>query len=96
MPSPRTISVNGIEMFALEQGTGPLVLLCHGWPELSYSWRHHMPAIADAGYDVVALDMRGYGQTTAPADIAAYHWVQQERAKEVNAALIAFLKESRS
>jgi pimeloyl-ACP methyl ester carboxylesterase len=72
MPSSRTISVNGIDMFALEQGTGPLVVLCHGWPELSYSWRHQIPAIADAGYHVVAPDMRGYGQTTAPADIAAY------------------------
>ena len=72
MPSSRTISANGIEMFALEQGTGPLVLLCHGWPELSYSWRHQIPAIAAAGYHVVAPDMRGYGQTSAPADIGAY------------------------
>jgi pimeloyl-ACP methyl ester carboxylesterase len=72
MPSSRTISANGIEMFTLEQGSGPLVVLCHGWPELSYSWRRQIPAIADAGYHVVAPDMRGYGQTTAPADIAAY------------------------
>lgn len=72
MQSTRTISANGIEMFVREQGHGPLVILCHGWPELSYSWRHQIPAIADAGYHVVAPDMRGFGQTTAPADIGAY------------------------
>ena len=72
MPSSRTISANGIEMFLLEQGTGPLVLLCHGWPELSYSWRHQIPAMAAAGFHVVAPDMRGFGRTSAPADISAY------------------------
>jgi pimeloyl-ACP methyl ester carboxylesterase len=72
MPSSRTISANGIEIFLLEQGGGPLVVLCHGWPELSYSWRHQIPAIAAAGYHVVAPDMRGFGRTGAPADIAAY------------------------
>jgi len=72
MSSSRTIPVNGIEMFLLEQGEGPLVLLCHGWPELSYSWRHQIPALAAAGFHVVAPDMRGFGRTTAPADIEAY------------------------
>lgn len=72
MPSSRVIAANGIEMFLLEQGAGPLVLLCHGWPELSYSWRHQIPALASAGYRVVAPDMRGFGRTTAPADIDAY------------------------
>jgi pimeloyl-ACP methyl ester carboxylesterase len=72
MPSSRTISANGIEIFVLEQGEGPLVLLCHGWPELSYSWRHQIPAIAAAGFHVMAPDMRGFGRTTAPAEIAAY------------------------
>jgi pimeloyl-ACP methyl ester carboxylesterase len=72
MPSTRTIAANGIELFLLEQGQGPLVVLCHGWPELSYSWRHQISAIADAGFHVVAPDMRGYGRTSAPADIAAY------------------------
>src|SRR3977135_2095426 len=52
MPSSRTISANGIEIFLLEQGIGPLVVLCHGWPELSYSWRHQIPAIAAAGFRV--------------------------------------------
>jgi pimeloyl-ACP methyl ester carboxylesterase len=72
MPSSRTISANGIEIYLLEQGTGPLVVLCHGWPELSYSWRHQIPAIAAAGFHVVAPDMRGFGRTSAPADISAY------------------------
>lgn len=72
MQSSRTISANGIELFVREQGQGPLVILCHGWPELSYSWRHQIPAIAGAGFHVVAPDMRGFGRTTAPADIAAY------------------------
>jgi epoxide hydrolase A/B len=47
-------------------------VLCHGWPELSYSWRHQIPAIAAAGFHVVAPDMRGFGRTSAPADINAY------------------------
>jgi pimeloyl-ACP methyl ester carboxylesterase len=72
MPSSRTISANGIELFVLEQGEGPLVLLCHGWPELSYSWRHQIPALADAGFHVVAPDMRGFGRSSAPAEIGAY------------------------
>ncbi|QDW38860.1 alpha/beta hydrolase [Bradyrhizobium sp. KBS0727] len=72
MPSTRTISANGIEQFLLEQGQGPLVVLCHGWPELSYSWRHQIAAIADAGFHVVAPDMRGFGGTSAPDDISAY------------------------
>ena len=72
MSSSRTISANGIEMFMREQGQGPLVVLCHGWPELSYSWRHQIPALAEAGFHVVAPDMRGFGQTSAPADIGAY------------------------
>jgi pimeloyl-ACP methyl ester carboxylesterase len=72
MPSSRTISANGIELFMLEAGKGPLVLLCHGWPELSYSWRHQIAAIAAAGFHVVAPDMRGFGRSSAPADISAY------------------------
>jgi pimeloyl-ACP methyl ester carboxylesterase len=72
MSSSRTISANGIEIFLLEQGEGPLVVLCHGWPELSYSWRHQIPAIAAAGFRVAAPDMRGFGKTSAPVDVAAY------------------------
>ena len=79
MPSSRTISANGIELFVLEQGQGPLVVLCHGWPELSYSWRHQIPAIAAAGFHVVAPDMRGFGRSSAPADIGGLQHLRQCR-----------------
>ncbi|GLH75495.1 epoxide hydrolase [Bradyrhizobium sp. SSBR45G] len=72
MSSTRIVKANGIELFVREQGAGPLVLLCHGWPELSYSWRHQIPALAGAGYRVAAPDMRGFGRSQAPADAAAY------------------------
>ncbi len=72
MSTSRVIPANGIELFVREEGQGPLVVLCHGWPELSYSWRHQIPAIAAAGFHVVAPDMRGFGRTTAPSDISAY------------------------
>ena len=52
--------------------TGPLVLMCHGWPELWYSWRHQLKALSEAGFRAVAPDMRGFGRTTAPDDVAAY------------------------
>ena len=68
----RTIATNGINMHIAEQGDGPLVLLCHGWPELWYSWRHQLQALADAGFHAVAPDMRGFGQTDAPAELGAY------------------------
>lgn len=68
----RDIAANGITLHIVEQGQGPLVLLCHGWPELAYSWRHQMAPLAAAGYRVVAPDMRGYGGSSAPPAIDAY------------------------
>jgi pimeloyl-ACP methyl ester carboxylesterase len=65
-------AVNGIRMHYTEAGTGPLVVLCHGWPELWYSWRQQLPALADAGYRVVAPDMRGFGETEAPDDATRF------------------------
>ena len=62
----RTVETNGIRMHVAEQGEGPLVVLCHGFPESWYSWRHQLAALAAAGYRAVAPDMRGYGQTDAP------------------------------
>lgn len=68
----RSVEVNGIRLHLAEQGQGPLVLLCHGWPELWYSWRQQMQALAAAGYHAVAPDMRGYGDSAAPKEIDAY------------------------
>jgi pimeloyl-ACP methyl ester carboxylesterase len=68
----RTVSTNGIDLHLLEDGEGPLVVLCHGFPELAYSWRHQLPALAAAGFHVVAPDMRGYGASSAPALVEAY------------------------
>ena len=68
----RRIAANGIELEALDEGEGPLVVLCHGFPELAYSWRRQVPALAAAGYRVLAPDMRGYGGSSAPAEVEAY------------------------
>jgi alpha-beta hydrolase superfamily lysophospholipase len=62
----RFIDANGLKFHVAEQGSGPLVLLVHGFPESWYSWRHQIPAMAAAGYHAVAPDMRGYGGTDAP------------------------------
>lgn len=63
---------NGIRMHYVEQGEGFPVLLIHGFPELWYSWRHQIPALAEAGFRVIAPDLRGYGGTDKPHAIAAY------------------------
>ena len=68
----RMVETNGIRMHVAEQGDGPLVLLCHGFPESWYSWRHQLAALAAAGFHAVAPDMRGYGQTEQPAEIDQY------------------------
>ena len=68
----RVIETNGIRMRIAEAGSGPLVLMCHGFPEGWYSWRHQLVALAEAGFHAVAPDMRGYGGTEAPEPIEAY------------------------
>lgn len=67
-----TVETNGIRMAVTEQGAGPAVVLCHGFPELGYSWRHQVPALADAGFRVIAPDLRGYGDTDRPEAIEDY------------------------
>jgi epoxide hydrolase A/B len=68
----RIIKVNGIQMHLAEVGTGPLVVLCHGFPESWYSWRHQLKALSEAGFHTVAPDMRGYGKTDRPEPIDQY------------------------
>jgi pimeloyl-ACP methyl ester carboxylesterase len=72
----RFIETNGIRMHLAEQGAGSLVVLCHGFPECWYSWKHQLPVLAEAGYHAVAPDQRGYGQTDRPEPIEAYHILQ--------------------
>ena len=68
----RSIDSNGIRLHIAELGIGPLVLMCHGFPETWYSWRHQMRALADAGFHAVAPDMRGYGLSDRPPGIEQY------------------------
>ncbi|MFJ8750036.1 alpha/beta fold hydrolase [Streptomyces sp. NPDC102441] len=68
----RLVDVPGGRIHLLEQGTGPLVLMIHGFPETSYSWRHQLSAVAAAGFRAVAVDVRGYGRSSAPDPVDAY------------------------
>jgi len=68
----RFVETNGIRMHYVEAGSGPLVVMLHGFPESWYSWRHQLPALAGAGFHAVAPDMRGYGQTDRPQPVDAY------------------------
>ena len=66
------VQANGASFHVIEQGRGPAVLFCHGFPETAETWRSQMRAVAEAGYRAVALDMRGYGNSYAPADASLY------------------------
>ena len=68
----RMIETNGIRLHVAEQGEGPLVILCHGFPECWYSWRHQLGALAKAGFHAVAPDLRGYGRSDRPTDVENY------------------------
>ena len=65
--------VNGVRLHYVEAGAGPLVLLLHGFPEFWYSWRFQIPALAAAGYHVIAPDMRGYNLSEKPPGVLPYH-----------------------
>jgi pimeloyl-ACP methyl ester carboxylesterase len=68
----RVVEANGIHLHLAEQGEGPLVILCHGFPESWYSWRHQLTALSAAGFHAVAPDMRGYGRSDRPEAIDQY------------------------
>lgn len=70
--APRYVETNGIRMAVYDQGKGVPVVMCHGFPELAYSWRHQIPAIANAGFHAIAPDQRGYGLTDRPPAIEDY------------------------
>ena len=71
-PDPRHIKTNGINMAVYEQGEGQPVVLLHGFPELAFSWRYQLPALAAASYRAIAPDLRGYGQTDKPEGVGQY------------------------
>ncbi|GAA4682227.1 alpha/beta hydrolase [Streptomyces chumphonensis] len=92
-PRHRTVEAPAGRLHLVEQGTGPLVLLVHGFPESWYSWRHQLPALAAAGYRAVAPDVRGYGRSSRPAEVDAY---RMRELVEDNVALVRALGEERA
>jgi pimeloyl-ACP methyl ester carboxylesterase len=74
-PEPTLVPVNGVEIEVFEAGrqnAGNPIVLCHGWPEHAFSWRHQMPVLAAAGYHVIVPNQRGYGNSSRPVDVADY------------------------
>jgi pimeloyl-ACP methyl ester carboxylesterase len=71
-PQPACVDTNGIRLAVHEAGNGPPIILLHGFPELAYSWRHQLPALAAAGYRAIAPDQRGYGSSDKPPDVSDY------------------------
>ncbi len=74
-PEANLIAVNGVELEVFEAGrenAGNPIVLCHGWPEHAYSWRHQVPALAAAGFHVIVPNQRGYGNSTQPTEITDY------------------------
>lgn len=74
-PQPTLVSVNGVELEVFEAGrenAGNPIVLCHGWPEHAFSWRHQMPVLAAAGYHVIVPNQRGYGNSSRPSEVTDY------------------------
>lgn len=74
-PEPKLVSVNGVTLEVFEAGqenAGNPIVLCHGWPEHAFSWRHQIPALVDAGYHVIVPNQRGYGNSSRPTEVTDY------------------------
>ena len=74
-PDPVTIPLDGVELEVFEAGrenAGPPIVLCHGWPEHAFSWRHQLPDLVEAGYHVIVPNQRGYGNSSRPSEVTAY------------------------
>lgn len=74
-PTPTLVNVNGVTLEVFEAGQenkGNPIVLCHGWPEHAFSWRHQMPALAAAGYHVIVPNQRGYGNSSCPTEVVDY------------------------
>ncbi len=73
-PNSTLISVNGVDLEVFEAGQSAKnpIVLCHGWPEHAYAWRHQIPALVEAGYHVIVPNQRGYGRSSSPTEVSAY------------------------
>lgn len=74
-PKPNLVSVNGVELEVFEAGRenkGNPIVLCHGWPEHAFSWRHQVPALVAAGFHVIVPNQRGYGNSSCPSEVTDY------------------------
>lgn len=74
-PKPTLIAINGVELEVFEAGqenAGNPIVLCHGWPEHAFSWRHQVPALVKAGYHVIVPNQRGYGNSSRPTEVTDY------------------------
>ncbi len=65
-PEPRFVDAGGVRLATYERGAGPPVILVHGWPEIAYSWKNQIGALAAAGFRAIAPDLKGFGRSDAP------------------------------
>ncbi len=71
-PNAETIKTNGVKLEVFHKGQGSPIVLCHGWPEHAYSWRHQIDPLVEAGYHVIIPNQRGYGNSSIPEEVEDY------------------------